>query len=226
MGTEAIWIPLVLAAAGGTASAVNARNVAKKNEQIQARGIAAQARRQEQADARISDEIRAQNASTPEEERAEALGQFTDTLRNAKASAEGGGDVPMGSDRYQTESVDAKADIQDYGGKLADIVSRINAPLRQRENEAQSRNRTASDVAGIARNAEGDAWLTQLMASSVTPNTGLSIAAPLLQGAASATAGGMGPGPASSASLAQGQRAGMQSVMQGIRGARRVPIVI
>lgn len=226
MGTEAIWIPLVLAAAGGTASAVNARNMAKKQEGIANRGIAAQGRRQRAADERIGTEVASLANSSPEAERAAALDDFTSALRSSKSAASGATDVPMGSDRYQTEDAGAKADIQNYGGQLADIMSRINAPVRQREREATSRGRTASDVAGISRNAEGDAWLTQLMQQSVTPNTALSIAAPLLQGAASATAGGMGGGMASSQSLAQGQRAGMESVMQGIRGARRVPIVI
>jgi len=226
MGTEAVWVPYVIAALGAGAGAVNARNVAKKQENIAARGIAAQSRRQADADARLADATRELGASSPEAERAEALDNFEAQLRASKASASGTADVPTGSNRYQTETAGAKADIQKYGGQLADIASRINAPLRQRDREKVGLRRAESDVAGIARNAAGAAWLNQLLAGSVTPNTALSIAGPLLQGVGQGMAGSGFGTSASSASLAEGQRAGMESVMRGIRGARRVPIVI
>jgi len=226
MGTEAVWVPYALAALGAGAGAINARNVAKQQERIQVRGIAAQARRQAEADARFADATREIGRSSPEAERAEALDNFTSQLRASKASAEGDASGPAGSDRYQTEAAGAKADIQRYGGQLADITSRINAPARQRDREKVGLRRAGSDVAGIARNAQGDAFLTQLLAQSVRPNTALSIAGPLLSGAAQGMAGGGWGTGVSSEELVAGQRAGMETIMEGLHRARRTPIVI
>lgn len=225
MGTEAVWVPYVIAALGAGAGAVNARQVAKKNEQIQNRGIAAQAARQRDADARLAAATAEQARSTPEAERAQSLDDFTSQLRAAKTAASGTTDVPMGSDRYQTDDTAAKADIQNYGGQLADITSRLVAPMRQRQREREQLGRAESDVAGISRNAMGDAWLTQLMQSSVQPNTALSIAGPMLTGAAGAMAGGAGSTP-TSAEFARLHAPSQQAVGSMFRGARRLPITI
>lgn len=193
MGTEGIWVPLALSALGAGAGAVNQRNIAKKQEQVANRGIAQQASRQREADQRINAEIGAQARSTPEEERAASLAAFTDQLAAAKPAAAGtASNSVVGSDRYQTDSNAAQAAVQNYGAKRADLTSRIRAPLDQRNNEGISRRRAGSDVAGIQRNAEGDAWLTQLLAQSVKGNTGLEIGGQLATGAAQAMAGGAG----------------------------------
>lgn len=226
MGTEGVWIPYVLAAAGAGATAVNQRNIAKKHEQVANRGIAQQASRQREADQRVNAEIAAQARSSPEEERAASLAAFTEQLAAAKPAAAGtASNSVVGSDRYQTDSKAADAAIQNYGAKRADITSRIRAPLDQRDNEGISRRKTAGDLAGIQRNAQGDAWLNQLLAQSIKGNTGLEVGGQLATAAAMASAGSAGSTP-SSAEFAQMHVPSQQAVGGMFRGARRLPITI
>lgn len=223
MGTEAIWVPLVLAAAGATAQTVNNRNIAKERERIANQGIAAQASKQREAEARINEELGAQARSSPEAEQRESLNEFTSALASAKSKSSGETSVPMGSDRYQTDETASKAAIQNYGEQQADIQSRIMAPLRQRENEDISRRRTGGDVAGIARNADAEAFLNQLLQGSVTGNTGLELGGAIATGAAQATAGSMGGVPSSAQTHAM-LAPSRNSLGTMFKGARKLPI--
>lgn len=223
MGTEAVWIPLVLAAAGATATTVNNRNIAKERERIANQGIAAQASKQREAEARINEEVGAQARSSPEQEQREALDEFTSVLSAAKSKSAGDTAVPMGSDRYQTDEAASKAAIQNYGAEQAELQSRIMAPLRQRENENKSRRRTESDVLGIARNADAESFLNQLLQGSVTGNTGLELGGAIATGASQAMAGSAGSVPTSAqthAMLAPSRNA----LGSMFKGARRLPI--
>lgn len=197
MGTEAVWLPYVLAAVGAGAGAVNQHSIAQKQESIQNKGIAQQASRQREADERVNREIAAQTRSTPEEEKAASLGAFTDQLAKAKSTAAGPGDAFTGSDRYQTDSAAGKSAIANYGAQQADLQSKILAPQFQRQREGVSRLRTAGDLGGIKRNAEGDAWINQLLASSVHGNPALEIGGALATGASQAMAAGAGSIPSS-----------------------------
>jgi hypothetical protein len=194
MGTEALWVPLVLSAVGAGASAIDQRQMARKRDAIAVQGIDAQARRRREAEARVNQEVQAAARSSPEAEQQQAMADFTSQLRASKAGAAGTTDIAGASDRYQTDTTAAKAGIENYGQQMADITSRITAQGRQRQREGFSRGRASSDVAGISRNAQGDEFLNQLMQSRVHPNAGLGILSALASGAGSAMAGRAGAG--------------------------------
>lgn len=226
MGTEALWIPLVLAAAGAGADAYNNRQIGKETDRLAAQGIRKQGMRQQEVDARVNEELNAQSRSTPEGERAAALDAYTAQLQRGRASAESGlTGIAGASDRYQTDVNAGKSAIGNYGDLLAGIQSRIDAPQRQRENEGVSRSRTAGDIGRISRDAQADDYLNQLLQSSVKGSTALEIAGPMLRGASQATAAGMGRTP-SSAEFARMHAPSQQAVSSMFRGARRLPVTI
>lgn len=225
MGTEALWVPAVIAAVGAGANAVNQRNVAKKTDQIAAQGIRTQGQHQRDIDARVNEELAALNRSTPEGERAAALDAYTSQLQRGRAEAEGGLTGIAGSNRFQTDQAAAKTAVGNYGEQIANIASRIDAPTRQREREGISARRTASDVAGIGRKAEADDYINRLLQQSVRGNDALSILGPVAQGVAagmSANAGSVPTNAETYSMLAPSRNA----VSTMFKGARRMPITI
>lgn len=193
MGTEALWIPLALSAAGAGLQAHNSYRTAKRQDSAAAAGIRQQAARQREADQRVNAEIGALEGSTPEGEKAQALSDYMTTLQRARSQARGGGDVAGASDRYQTDDAAAKVGIQNYGGQVADTLSRIAAPGLQRDREGRQINRMGSDVAGIARNAGGEAFLAQLRHNSINRNPWLDAGGQVLTGIAGGMASAASP---------------------------------
>jgi hypothetical protein len=168
MGTEALWIPLALAAAGTGVDMYNTKKTADKRDDFALAGLKKQDAHQRNADSRISQELGALEGSTPEDERRESLNQYLTQLRSARAPARGGlGTVQNASSRYAADSRTAGAGIDNFGQRVAGTVSRIGAAGQQRQNERASQGRMMAEVGGIARNASGDAAVNKMKVDSV-----------------------------------------------------------
>ena len=196
MGTEAFWIPVALAAAGTGVDYYAGNEAAKDRDRVLAGGIKRQRQRQRDADARVNQELDTRAASNPDDERQQAMAQFMEQLKRARGPAGGTGDVPTASDRYEADAAGAKAGIQNFGTRRADIASRISAPIRQRTGENISSGRTGADVGLIGRKARGDDYVTQLKASSITEDPWLKALGIALRAAGMAY--GVGAGAAGS----------------------------
>lgn len=194
MGTEAIWIPLVLSAVSAGASAKNAHDTAKRQDNEAAAGIAAQAGRQRQADSRVSEEVQALDASNPEAERAAATNDFLGQLRQARGDQYNTNAVGASSDEFSTDAKKGASNVVDFGKKQAGTLARISAPGRQRTNEQVSFGRLGSDLGQIGRGAEGDAFLSQLRLRGISRNPWIDAASQLGQGAANGMASNTGYG--------------------------------
>jgi hypothetical protein len=199
MGTEALWIPAVISAIGAGASAYQTHQVAKDQDQAAAQGIRTQQAKQREIDARASQEIDALEQSSPEDERAAAMEKYMTQLRTARGNMEGDGNIPNASDRYQKDVVASKAGIGNFGEKVADILSRVQAAGDQRRNEGYSFGRAGSDIAGTAREAQGADFLNRLRISGIQRNPWVDAGSNVLQGVAQGMsakyASGAGPGP-------------------------------
>lgn len=196
MGTEAAWVPLVISAVAGGASAYNTRQTAKEADQVAAQGIRQQAKNQEEADSRVTSEVNALEQSSPEASRAQATDAFLGQLRRTRGQAVAGG--PAGaSSRYAADLETAEGDVSTFGTKVADTLARINAPGLQREAEGQGFNRLSSDLGTIGRNAGADAFLNDLRLRGVKRNpwidAGASIGGGVAGGMAGSTRYGSGP---------------------------------
>jgi hypothetical protein len=169
MGTEAFWVPLAISAIGAGASGYNTYQQQKRQEDLANQGMRTQQMRQHEADRAINQNLEALSQSNPDSERQASLEGFMQALRANSLQQSGGANVPgTASDRAKREAATGTAAIQNYGTNRADILSRLMAPTLQRVGEANLTNRTGSDVTGIGRNAQGDAWINQLrMAQNV-----------------------------------------------------------
>lgn len=196
MGTEALWVPAVLAAVGTGVQAVETRNTAKEQDEAAAQGIRTQAGHQRQADARVAQEVSNLQASSPEDSQRAATDAFMEQLKRTRAQAHGPEQVGAVSDEFSAGSAQAGADVDKFGANRAGLLGRINAPGMQRQNETVSRLRAGTDLGLIRRNSSGDQFLTQLRQQSIRANPWTMAAGQLIGGVGSGMAANAGGGPA------------------------------
>lgn len=194
MGTESIWIPLAISALGAGATAYDQNRVARQQKEEATDLMKTQQRKQFQADALLNENTAALGQSSPEEERQKAMAGFLETLRaNAGNAAGTSTDVASGG-RYGEDAAAAKADIQNYGTNRSDMLSRIVAPSRQRQNERFAIGRTADEVSGVSRDADAERFLSQLRMQSIRANPWITAGGQVAQGVATGMAAGAGAG--------------------------------
>ncbi len=163
MGTEAVWIPMAIAAVGAGASAYNTYQTGRNQDRALAASIQQQQVRQREADALVRAQLERTGQSTPDAERQTAMQEYLTQIQRAQAQAEGGlgvmGDV---SARYAGDAGSAGQAIRDYATGTADIYSRIDAPLRQREREGIEFSRLGSDINTLGMLSGSDQYLADL----------------------------------------------------------------
>lgn len=197
MGTEAVWVPLAISALGAGASAYNTHQTAKRQEEVAQNASMTQQRKQQEADARLNQELDTLSASGPDAERKAALDGFLQQLRANSGAAGGTSNVINASDRFKGDSANAGAAIKNYGTTRAGSLASINAPSLQRRREGYGINRAESDVQGIGRDANAEAFLSQLRMNSIQRDPWLDAAGQIAQGVGSgmAASGWSGFGP-------------------------------
>lgn len=194
MGTEALWVPAVIAAVGAGVQAKETHDVAKEQDEAAAQGIRTQAGRQREADARVQQEVNKLGESTPEDSQRQATDAFMQQLKRTRSQAHGGGSVGAVSDAYNTDSANASTAVDQYGANRASVLGRISAPGLQRTAETVSRLRAGSELGQIGRNAAGDDFLNQLRMSQIQANPWVMAGGQVLQSAGSGMAASSGAG--------------------------------
>lgn len=195
MGIEAI--PLVLQAISGVASYVNTRNTANRQDAALATSIRNQAAKQREANTVVNQLVQKAADSNPQTYQQSTLQRYLAQVAANKANAEGGlNQVGRTSDAYRTGALDAALGIGQYGAGLSGLLSRIDAPTLQRQQEGFDRVAAANLVGQISREAKGQEYLDKLKYDRVRRNPWLD----LFAGVASSAAGaGLGSGSGSGA---------------------------
>lgn len=187
MGAAAI--PLIMSAASAGMQYYNTQQTNKRQDSELARQIADQSRRQSEADALVHDALTKQRDSNPADEQSAALNQYLQQLQRTQGNATHGLDqLGAVSDRYTADAAGATNDIAATGANTADIFSRIDAPVTQRQNEGIAFGRLASDLDRIRARSASDELLGQIRMSKIQRNPFLDAAA----SAASAYGGSYG----------------------------------
>ena len=183
-------VALGLAAASAAAQAQNARRVAKKQDNEAARQIRSRGNRQREADAQVGQMIQKTAESSPEAAKASTLDRYMQTIRAQGGNAGAGlGQVGATSEAFRQSGADAALGIGDYGERVAGLLSRMDAPMLQRQQETVDRARVGSDLDRIKRFSGGDEFLSQLRMQGIRRDPWLDAFAAAASGAAS-TAGG------------------------------------
>lgn len=194
----------LLAASAGLGVFNQQRTAARQNRQ-QIEGMNQLRQRQREATQRAMQEVEATRSSTPDQARETAASQYMDAVRRGEGSVEGAlPSVAQASDAFEERRGQARGQVSDYASQMADLMSRIDAPVTQRREEAFGRQRAGSDINLIRNFAQGDDFVNQLRMQAIMPNPWLSIASQLGTGYALGKAGQPQAAPAPQAAASSG----------------------
>jgi len=167
------------------------QKVARQQDRSLAQQIRTQSAHQQDADSAVADLINKTAQSSDQGQQQSLLGNFMQQIQDARGNATGGlNQVGNVSDAYKTSGADAALGISDYGKKVADLTSRIDAPTLQRQDEQAARLRFGTELGGISRDAAGDDFLAKLRLQKIRPNPWGEAAADALAAYGGSKAGG------------------------------------
>lgn len=186
------WISLGIMLLGAAASAYNTQQTAKKQDRALAAQINNQSQKQQQASAKIAEALAAQAQSDSADEQAQQMESYLMTLRQGQQNA-GLNSGPGGfSEEYRRGTAEAGQQLGEYGAGRAGLLSRIDAPRLQRQNEGILFDTLGNELRMIGREASGQNYLDQLRLNSIRRDPWLDALSGAASGAGSAMAGGAG----------------------------------
>lgn len=190
-------IALALAAAAAGTEYYNTEQTANRQDKQAAQSILDQTNIQKKANSRVQQTINQAKASTPADARAQRLADYMKTLNQAKARTTAGLTNPViGGQAFQTDSAAAAQQAQDYGTQTAGLLSRIDAPTVQRQQEGFDYGQLATDLGALGSQSAGQSFLDRLKQASIRRNAKLDLAAGLMSaGAGAARSMGSGGSP-------------------------------
>lgn len=194
MGTEAAWVPLVVAALSTGAQVYNARRTASKQDAALADSLRHQGARQREADAKVNDQVARLEASNSADDRAKREGQYLDALARRRGTQQAGLAPTVGSATFSADNDAARAASDALATRTAGLEARIDAPSLQRQDEGFGFGRLATDLDLIKRQASGDAYLDELRRRAIRRNPIVDAAGSLGQGYAASALGSRGEG--------------------------------
>lgn len=196
------FIPIAIALAGTAAQQAETQRVERKQDQETAQGLLSQSRRQQEADRRVNDEIAQLETSTADAARNDRLGQYMQQLQRGRKQAVAGLEGPIGGATFQADAGAARAGADNAAATTAGLMSRIDAPQLQRQQEAFGYGKLATDLDMEARASRGQQFIDQLRLRQIRRRPEVD----LLAGLATAAGGSMAGGGA--ANGASGPRTG------------------
>lgn len=186
------FIPIAIALAGTAAQQAETQRVERKQDEETAQGLLNQSRRQQEADRRVNDEIAQLETSTAADDRAQRLGQYMQQLQRGQRQALSGLNSPIGGATFQADAGAARAGANNTAATTAGLMSRIDAPQLQRQQEAFGYGKLATDLDMEARASRGQQFIDQLRLRQIRRRPEVD----LLAGLATSAGGAMGGGGA------------------------------
>jgi hypothetical protein len=191
MGTEAAWVPAVIALIGAGVQQYNTSQTNKKRDAEIAQGIRKTSEEQKQADRKINENLDKTAKSNVLPFKQDLQQQFMDTIQKKRLQGLAGLDTSGStSSAYKTGADQAKTGATDYAGTIASLLAGVDAAGNQRQAEGTSAGNLGMDLMRSDRNQEQDTFLAQLRAARHRDNPWLAMAGSGLSGYASGMGGG------------------------------------
>lgn len=213
MGTEAFWVPAVLAAVSSGASYANQSAANSRSDQAEAQAIRNQQAIQNQGMGKVTQLIKNVASSNPNDIANQATSQYVSTLRrNAAGSTQGGSTTggtqtggasvsslapaTVGSSRYKSDTGASQKQVQDFGNTYAGEMGDVDAAVRQRQNEGLSMEDLSTQLNKLNAQSYGQNFVDQLRAQTAgLPNPWVSLFSSMLgSGARGMAMNGFGAG--------------------------------
>jgi hypothetical protein len=203
MGTEAFWVPALLAAAGTGANYVNTKNANSRQQAGEAQSIIDQMKLQSQGNSQVKALTSQIAQDTPTQLAAKSTGDFVSNLRKNAAGTQSGGsggssilfgaptsslptDINAGS-RYKTGAANAQTQTQQYGNELAGEMGQINGATLQRQNEGLAQGTLGTNLNMLGAQSYTQNFADQLRSQAAgQSNPWLTLLGGVLSGAGSA----------------------------------------
>jgi hypothetical protein len=161
-GTEAFWVPALLAAAGTGVNYVNTQSANARQQAGEVQTIQDQEKLQQQGNSQVKALTNQIAQNTPNQLAAQATGKYVDVLRKNAAGTQKGGSggasilfgqptsslpptINAGS-RYKADAAASQNQTEDYGSQLAGEMGQIDAATRQRQNEGLAANTLGTNL--------------------------------------------------------------------------------
>lgn len=188
-------VGLALTALAAGTEYYNTEQTAKRQDRQAAQSILDQTNIQKKANARVQQTIQQVQNSNAADARAQRLGQYMQTLQQAKARTTAGLTNPVvGGQAFQADSAAAANQAENYGEQTAGLLSRIDAPAVQRQQEGFDYGQLATDLGALQSQSAGQAFLDRLKQASIRRNAKLDLAAGLMSAASGAVGSSSGGG--------------------------------
>lgn len=184
------FIPIAIALAGTAAQQAETQRVERKQDRETAQGLLSQSRRQQEADRRVNDEIAQLETSTADAARNDRLGQYMQQLQRGRKQAVAGLEGPIGGATFQADAGAARAGADNAAATTAGLMSRIDAPQLQRQQEAFGYGKLATDLDMEARASRGQQFIDQLRLRQIRRRPEVDLLAGLATAAGDSMAGG------------------------------------
>lgn len=170
MGPFAAAIPYVIAAVGTAASIYNTNRTARKADEAAAAGIRKQAGVQRRADSRITEELEKLGKSSGAGDQAGALEQYQQATRGTEQQARAGQAIEGLSSEYDEATRAGQEQTGKNIGNIADLLSRIDAPMLQRQREGFGTADLATALGTLGRESQGQGFLADMRVRGVRRN--------------------------------------------------------
>ena len=189
------WVATSIALLAAGTSYYNTQQTANRQDNELGLQIQQRAKRQDEADREVQDLIADRAASNGDGARRSTLDAYLSRVRASQGAATNGLQQVGGvSSAYRDSANDAAMGISDYANNAASLMSRIDAPMQVRQQEALQNADLASKLGLISGRAGGDDFLSQLRLQGIRRNPGLDAFSQVAGAYAGAMAGGGGGG--------------------------------
>jgi hypothetical protein len=202
MGSEAFWVPAVLAAVSAGGQYVNQKGAQDRSDAATIAGLQHQQQTQQEASGKVAQTVKEIAANNPDQIRAKATGDYVQQLRRNSAGATAGkpgagsalAPVAGASARYNADLGTAQTGVADYGNDLASQMAGIDAAVRQRQGEGQALNTLGTNLNLEGAKSFGQNFVDTLRAQLAgQENPWLSLGSNLAGGAANTLSKNMTP---------------------------------
>ncbi|MFF2048049.1 hypothetical protein ACFVUR_09390 [Stenotrophomonas bentonitica] len=208
------WVATAIAIIGAGVNYHNTEQTKKRQDNELGRQIQQRSARQQDADKEVMDTLADRAGNNGDAARSSMLDQYLNQVRAAQGSATSGLQQVGGvSSAYRQAANDAALGISDYAGDTANLMSRIDAPMRQRQGEAQQNAQLSTALGLIGSRSASDDFLSQLRLQGIRRNAGLDAFSQVASAYAGAAGGGGGGG--ANASSLSGQANGITAANNG-----------
>jgi hypothetical protein len=203
MGTEAFWVPAVLAAVSAGGQAINQSNANQRAQNVETQNIDQQQQAREQANSQVKNLTQQIATNSPGQIANQEQSQFVNTLRNNEAGSAAGGttandpnnfgapvsalpqNTAGSSKQYQAATKAAQQQVQQYGNTEAGQMSAIDAAVRQRQNEGLAMNTLGTNLNLLGAQSAATGFVNQLRAQAASqPSPWASLFSGILGGTA------------------------------------------